>query len=195
MRTLAVYCYSSTAVQLAVHFCCCLCTLLWRLGSYKSPKLSSYSHIKPFLRYLWSKGRLSEPSGKGLSVDPPTDHRNHFFLFFFNPFFLPDLSFFFISCFLLPSLHSLSLLFYTTPTHQILETCPPYAPLPSCTSVLLVARCLPPRNPSLQSNKPFFFLPLGTPTDRWKPLEVSFAPGFFVQVPPHYHYTHELQLP
>ena len=85
--TLAVYCYSSTAVQLAVHFFCCLCTLLWRLGSYKSPKLSSYSHIKPFLRYLWSKGRLSEPSGKGLSVDPPTDHRNHFFLFFFNPFF------------------------------------------------------------------------------------------------------------
>jgi hypothetical protein len=71
MLTLAVYCYSSTAVQLAVHFFCCLCTLLWRLGSYKSPKLSSYSHIKPFLRYLWSKGRLSEPSGKGLSVDPP----------------------------------------------------------------------------------------------------------------------------
>jgi hypothetical protein len=25
MRTLAVYCYSSTAVQLAVQFCCCLC--------------------------------------------------------------------------------------------------------------------------------------------------------------------------
>ena len=143
LLTLAVYCYSSTAVQLAVHFFCCLCTLLWRLGSYKSPKLSSYSHIKPFLRYLWSKGRLSEPSGKGLSVDPPTDHRNHFFLFFFNPFFLPDLSFFFISCFLLPSLHSLSLLFYTTPTHQILETCPPYAPLPSCTAYVLTLYCHP----------------------------------------------------
>jgi len=27
-----------------------------------------------------------------------------------------------------------------------------------------------------------------------KPSEVSFAPGFFVQVPPHSDYTHELQL-
>ena len=129
MLTLAVYCYSSTAVQLAVHFCCCLCTLLWRLGSYKSPKLSSYSHIKPFLRYLWSKGRLSEPSGKGLSVDPPMDHRNHFFLFFFNPFFLPDLSFFFHLLFSV-AITSLSLppvLHYPHPPNfrDVSPICPP----------------------------------------------------------------------
>ncbi len=104
MYTLALYCYSSTAVQLAVQFCWCLRTLLWRQGSYMRQKLSSYSHIKPFLRYLWSKGRLSEPSGKGLPVDPPTDHRDQFFNLFYSPFFLPDVSFFLsppISCFLL----------------------------------------------------------------------------------------------
>ncbi len=87
LLTLAVYCYSSTAVQLAVHFFCCLCTLPFWLGSYMSQKLSSYSQIKPFRRYLWSKGRLSEPTGKGPLVDPPTDHGDNFFHFVFNPFF------------------------------------------------------------------------------------------------------------
>ena len=86
--SLALYCPGSTAVQKAVQFCCCLCWLLWRLGSYIGPKLSSYSHIRPFLRYLWSKGRLSEPSGKGRSVDPPTDHPDQK-SFFLAPFLAP----------------------------------------------------------------------------------------------------------
>jgi len=81
--------------------------------------------------------------------------------------------------------------------------CPPtklYTHLPHILThhsarLLCLLRIVFPRFPSLRSNKPFFFLPLGTPTVRWEPLEVSFAPGFFVQVPPHSHYTHELQLP
>ena len=146
MLTLAVYCYSSTAVQLAVQFFCCLCQLLWRLGSYISPKLSSYCHIKPFLRYLWSKGRLSEHSGKGRSVDPPTDHRDQFFHFFFNPsicriFFFSSPSIF---CFLLPSPYSLSRTLHTTPTHQTLGKCSPYPYLPSFTFYVLFAQCHPP---------------------------------------------------
>ena len=94
LLTLALYCYSSTAVQLAVQFFCWLRTLLWRQGSYMSWKLSSYNHVKPFLRYLWSKGRLSEPSGKGHSVDPRTDHPDQKSFFFLNPFFLPFVFFF-----------------------------------------------------------------------------------------------------
>ena len=79
MRTQALYCPGSTAVHWAVQFFCCLCTLLWRQGSYMSWKLSSYNHVKPFLRYLWSKGQPSDSTGKGQTVDPPVDHLDQFF--------------------------------------------------------------------------------------------------------------------
>jgi len=58
-----------------------------------SQKLSSYRHIEPFLRYLWSKGQLSDSTGKGQTVDLPEDHLDRVF-FFFQPLFLPD--FFFV---------------------------------------------------------------------------------------------------
>ena len=80
--TLALYCYSSTAVQLAVQLFCRLRTLLWRQGSYMRPKVSSYRHIEPFLRYLWFKGQPSGSTGKGQTVDPPVDHLDRFFCFF-----------------------------------------------------------------------------------------------------------------
>ena len=150
LLTLAVYCYSSTAVQLAVQFFCCLCQLLWRLGSYITPKLSSYSHIKPFLRYLWSKGRLSEPSGKGLSVDPPTDHRNHFFLFFFQPPFFAGFVFFFHLLFSV-AITSLSLppvLHYPHPPNfrDVSPICPPTLLHRLCPHLVLSSLSNPPLN-------------------------------------------------
>ena len=42
--------------------------------------MSSYRHIEPFLRYLWSKGQPSDSTGKGQTVDPPVDHLDQFFL-------------------------------------------------------------------------------------------------------------------
>ncbi len=98
--------------------------------------MSSYRHIEPFLRYLWSKGQPSDSLGKGQTVDPPVDHLDRFF-FLFHPSFCRNFSFSVISCFLLPSLDSLSCTLHTTPTHQTLETCPPYAYLPSCTASVL----------------------------------------------------------
>jgi hypothetical protein len=118
-------------------------TLLWRQGSYMRPKVSSYRHIEPFLRYLWFKGQPSGSTGKGQTVDPPVDHLDRFFLFFFNPCFCRIFLFSVISCSLLPSLDSLSRTLHTTPTHQTLETCPPYAYLPSCTASVLTLHCHP----------------------------------------------------
>ena len=118
-------------------------TLLWRQGSYMRLKMSSYRHIEPFLRYLWSKGQPSDSTGKGQTVDPPVDHLDQFFYFFFHPSFCRIFSFSVISCFLLPSLDYLSRTLHTTPTHQTLETCPPYAYLSSCTASVLTLHCHP----------------------------------------------------
>ena len=71
------------------------------------------------------------------------------------------------------------------PSLQNLNPLAPYPYPPPCTSVVLVARCLPPQNPSLHANKTFFSFPLRTATVRWKPLVVSFAQGFVMQVIPH----------
>ena len=98
MLTLALYCYSSTAVQLAVQFFCWLRTLLWRQGSYMRQMMPSYRHMEPFLRYLWSKGQLSDSTGKGQTVDLPEDHLDRFFFFFPTPLFAGFLFCFFTIC-------------------------------------------------------------------------------------------------
>ena len=105
--------------------------------------MSSYRHIEPFLRYLWSKGQPSDSTGKGQTVDPPVDHLDQFFYFFFHPSFCRIFSFSVISCFLLPSLDYLSRTLHTTPTHQTLGKCSPYPYLPSCTSSVLYGQCHP----------------------------------------------------
>jgi hypothetical protein len=43
----------------------CLRTLLWKQCSYLIHKSTSYSHIDPFLRYMWSNGGPSESSWFG----------------------------------------------------------------------------------------------------------------------------------
>jgi hypothetical protein len=80
------------------------------------------------------------------------------------------------------------------PSHQFLNPPGLYPHPPPCTSIVLVACCFRPQNSALHSNIPFFLHTPGTAIVHCKPLEVSFAPCFFVQVPPHSDYTHELQL-
>ena len=140
--------------------------------------------IARFGTYLWSKGQPSGPFRKAVRSRPATTKR-----FFFSFFSVSDLFFFFVRvCFFLlswPPLLLFLLVSQAMPSLQNLNPLAPYPYPPPCTSVVLVARCLPPQNPSLHANKTFFSFPLRTATVRWKPLVVSFAQGFVVQVIPH----------
>ncbi len=44
-----------------------------------------FRHVKPFLRYLWSKGRVSDSNGKVSMVEPREYQPDQFFFFFLTP--------------------------------------------------------------------------------------------------------------
>jgi hypothetical protein len=150
--------------------------------------------------HLWSKGQPSGPFRKAVRSSPARTKMTFFSFFFQYRIFFVFWSFFFffvrvcVSLLSRPPLLLFVLGSQAMPSLQTLHPPAPYPYPPSCTSILLVARCLPPQHPSLHANNAFFFFPLGTASARSKPLDVCFAPGFVVQVLPHSPYTPELQL-
>ena len=157
---------------------------------------SCIRHIGPFPRYLWLKRRASGPSWLGSWVDSPNHFPCTFFIFLFFPFFL--LIFFrHPSClfFLFTDLHlSLSPACHKppppTPLHTRVPHITPYLPPPPMS--LLCTSNLPKLIPSPGTLS--FLFPSGTATGALTAVEGSFALCLLVQVPPHVHYTPELQL-
>jgi hypothetical protein len=98
-------------------------------------------HVEPSRRYLWSKGRLSEPSWLGSWVDPNIWKENFIFIF---------LRFFFFSSSPATFLYlSRSLPPHDTrhPPHPIARTSSPYPPLPFTPHPCLLLSCPTPSKP------------------------------------------------
>ncbi len=52
-----------------------------------------FRHVEPILRYLWSKGRVSDSNGKVSMVEPREYQPDQYIYFFFQLLSLPDLWF------------------------------------------------------------------------------------------------------
>jgi len=96
----------------------CLRTLLWKQCSYIFHKSTSCDHIEPFLRYMWFKGRFSESSWLGWTVDFREWSRGQFFFIFFSTGFF---------CFFvfLPLHHFFPFARPFTSISPLCSTCPP----------------------------------------------------------------------
>ncbi len=148
--------------------------------------------------YLWSKGQPSGSFRKALRSSLATTK------FIFLPFFCPvDLFFwsFFCSC---QSLSFLSFGDHHFPSscfgHRLrpctkLETHLPHISThPPAPPLCVLRLASPPQNPSLHPAHSFFWFPLGTGTGALTAVVGPFAQCLLLQVPPHVHYTPELQL-
>ncbi len=95
-----------------------------------------FRRLEPFLRYLWSKGRVSNSNGKASMVEPHEHQPDQFFFLFLTPFFAgfvaPSI---FVFCHLhwtlssLPHTSSPCTKFWGSVPHI-----PPYPPAPSMHS-------------------------------------------------------------
>ena len=94
MVTLARYCYSSTAVPLAVPFFCCLCTQAEKPCSYIGTKVSLCPSCKAFPEVLVVQRAGLRDILEGVKGRSPLGPLRPFF-FFSTPVFLPEELFFF----------------------------------------------------------------------------------------------------
>ena len=143
--------------------------------------------------YLWSKGQPSGSFRKAVRLRLATT--NLFFAFFLSggSFFL----FLFTLSSSLVGRPSLSFFLLGSQAAALNQTWNPPAPYPyppACTSLVHVAPCLPPQDPSLHPAHSLFYFVSGTGTGALTAAEGSFALCLLVQVPPHVPYIPELQL-
>jgi hypothetical protein len=153
VHTWAVYCYSSTAVHLAVHKKSCLCTQTFRRCFYINLSVSSGWTYRTFPEVLMVERAALRAFLVGVVGRFSQGPLMHIFRFFFGRTIFPGFLVFFprhpFCCFFLFSdLHlTLAPARHKPPPYTPLHTCvPPYPPLPFPPIHVSVVHEQPPQN-------------------------------------------------